>query len=85
MDARQRGTRITNTWHGTRQEASELVEAIQHNCACAYSSAGARLRLCPAHRMLVEDQRALDGLVFARRISSSLRLEEWLATPPTWR
>jgi hypothetical protein len=27
--------------------------------------------------MLVEDQRALDGLLFARRIADRLRREEW--------
>jgi hypothetical protein len=29
--------------------------------------------------MLVDDQRALDGLVFARRIAARLRREEWSA------
>ncbi len=83
MHVEQRRTRTTNTWHGTREEAAELVEAIQRNCACTYDKSGVRRTLCAAHHMLVDDQRALDGLVFAKRILGSLRLEEWLNTPPS--
>jgi hypothetical protein len=43
---------------------------------------GMRLTSCPSHRMLVEDQRALDGLLFARRIAAQLRDEEWLVRTP---
>ena len=44
----------------------------------------ARPRRCPPHLMLVEDQRALNGLLFARNILSRLLLEEWDLTATGW-
>ena len=32
---------------------------------------------CAAHRMLIEDQRAMDGLLFARRMADRLKREEF--------
>ena len=52
-------------WHGTAQEARELADAVTHNCGCAVAPDGACDNRCPAHALLT-DQRALDGLVFAR-------------------
>jgi hypothetical protein len=46
------------TWNGTELEAECLLEAIAHNCTCEYGPTGARLRVCGAHRLLVDDQRA---------------------------
>lgn len=67
---------VTIAWHGSKQEALDLVDAVTHNCACEFSLAGVRLALCESHRMLVEDQRALDGLLFVRRMADRLRLQE---------
>jgi hypothetical protein len=62
-------------WHGSRQASLELLEAVAHNCACRVRD-GKTLSACAAHRMLLEDQRAIDGLLFARTIVSHLRKEE---------
>lgn len=67
---------VTIAWHGTPTESLDLVNAVTHNCACDFSLVGVRLSLCEAHRMLIEDQRALDGLLFARRMAGRLRAEE---------
>ena len=70
---------MTIIWRGTAAESQALVDAVDHNCACEFWR-NVRLTCCPAHRMLVEDQRALDGLLFARRIADRLRREEWTGT-----
>jgi hypothetical protein len=67
----------TSVWHGTREESFALLDAVARNCGCEFSQTGLRLANCAPHRMLVDDQRALDGLVFARRIAVRLRREEW--------
>ena len=38
---------------------------------------GVRLATCAPHRMLTEDQRALNGLLFARRMAERLSREEF--------
>jgi hypothetical protein len=70
----------TVVWHGTLNERRELSKAMRHNCACEFSRIGVRLSTCASHHMLNEDQRALDGLLFARRIAGRLRHEEGLDT-----
>ena len=67
---------VTVVWHGTEQESSELLAAITKNCDCKYGLMGVRISTCHPHRMLVEDQRALDGLLFARRMRARFELEE---------
>lgn len=63
-------------WHGTQQESFDLVNAIARNCTCEFGLMGVRLATCAPHRMLTEDQRALNGLLFARRMQERLRREE---------
>jgi hypothetical protein len=63
-------------WHGTQQESFDLVNAIARNCTCEFGLMGVRLATCAPHRMLTEDQRALNGLLFARRMAERLRREE---------
>jgi hypothetical protein len=66
-------------WHGTSTEWNELTEAITHNCTC-----GERTRAvprCAAHQ-LVDEQRAVDRLLFARRMASRLLREEMAERPP---
>jgi hypothetical protein len=72
-------------WHGTQQESFDLVNAIARNCTCEFGLMGVRLATCAPHRMLTEDQRALNGLLFARRMAERLRREEFsrLRTGPT--
>ena len=64
-------------WHGTQQESFDLVNAIARNCTCEFGLMGVRLATCAPHRMLTEDQRALNGLLFARRMQDRLRREEF--------
>lgn len=71
-------------WHGTRQEGSELLHAISAHCSCDQAAAPTQARRCPPHRMLVEDQRAVNGLLFARKILGRLLLEEWDLTATGW-
>jgi hypothetical protein len=40
---------------------------------------GVRLVTCAPHRMLTDDQRALNGLLFARRMAQRLLGEEFTA------
>ena len=69
-------------WNGTQQESIDLAAAINRNCTCEYSLDGERTVTCPPHRMLIDDQRALDGLAFIRQISERLRLEEFVVAVP---
>src|ERR687887_914441 len=55
-------------WHGTQEESFALVNAIARNCTCQFGLMGVRLSTCTSHRMLTEDQHALNGLLFARRV-----------------
>jgi hypothetical protein len=64
-------------WHGTQQESFDLVNSIARNCTCEFGLMGVRLATCAPHRMLTEDQRALNGLLFARRMHERLRSEEF--------
>lgn len=68
----------TVAWHGTDDESTELLTAVAHNCACVISADGVKTATCEPHKMLVEDQRALDGLIFARRTLHKLKEEEGL-------
>jgi hypothetical protein len=64
-------------WHGTQQESFDLVNSIARNCTCEFGLMGVRLTTCAPHKMLTEDQRALNGLLFVRRMAERLRQEEW--------
>jgi hypothetical protein len=65
------------TWHGTQQESYALVGVIARYCTCEVGPDGVRTHTCEPHRMLTEDQRALDGLLFARRMADRLLEEEF--------
>jgi hypothetical protein len=65
------------TWHGTHSEQLDLLHAIAHNCECQVDDMGAQLEACASHRLLISDQRALDGLLFARRIVDDLVRKEF--------
>ena len=64
-------------WHGTRAEGVELVETLDRHCSCEFTAQRMRASVCPPHEMLISDQRAIDGLLFARRIAARLRSEEF--------
>lgn len=69
------------SWHGTPAEHLELMRAFDRNCECQFGDMGEQQSRCAAHR-LTESQRALDGLLYARRIARTLRDEEWRAQRP---
>ncbi len=59
-------------WYGTIAEAGQLAKAIENNCPShALGCTG-----CGAHALMV-DQRAADGLLFARWMLEQLRREEF--------
>ena len=64
-------------WHGSQTEALELLQALSRNCSCVVTAEGVRLSMCPPHQMLSSDQRAIDGLLFARCIAARLLAEEF--------
>jgi hypothetical protein len=68
-------------WHGSQTEALELLQALSRNCSCVVTAEGVRLSTCAPHEMLSSDQRAIDGLLFARRIAARLRSEEFNPHP----
>lgn len=67
-------------FHGDGAEQDALLTALERNCGCSVNGAGVRTVTCSAHRMLLEDQRALDGLLAYRHLSDRLKAEEGL--PP---
>ena len=69
-------------WNGMQEERLELLAAVQRNCTCITDVKGARVSVCEAHTMLVQHQRVLNGLLFARRIAQRFICEEWLLGDP---
>ena len=67
---------FVTSWYGTREESRAFIDALTRHCACEYGLRGVRQRTCGPHQMLAEDQRALDGLIFVRRLAERLRREE---------
>jgi|ERR1051326_1563749 hypothetical protein len=58
-------------WNGTAEEWRELQIVTARHCTCLTT------QLCATHEMVVKDQRAVNGLVFARRIVERLLVEEF--------
>jgi hypothetical protein len=66
-------------FNGTSAEIEALERALANNCECEYEKATERLlRRCVAHSMMLYDQRALDGLLFSRRMQERWLNEEWM-------
>jgi hypothetical protein len=69
---------ISAVWHGTADERPDLELALGRYCTCAFDVLGRQLvSTCARHEMLWSDQRAMDGLLFLRRIAARLRDEEF--------
>jgi hypothetical protein len=66
-------------WNGTSDEALALLRALTIHCECRFQN-GRTVAPCAAHRMLTADQRAVDGLVFMRRMVARLVAEEFGGT-----
>jgi hypothetical protein len=75
-------SRLELIWNGTPEECLELLAAVQRNCTCNTDVKGARGSVCEAHTMLIQHQRVLNGLLFARRIAQRFIREEWLLGDP---
>lgn len=69
---------MATIWHGSPEEAEALNTVLSRNCDCDYETDGRRVRTCGGHDMLLNDQRALDGLMFGRRLQDRLEAEEWM-------
>jgi hypothetical protein len=67
-------------WHGTHQEAADLLTAALHHCTCVVDDNAARVVTCPPHLMVFTDQRAINGLLFGRRMYQRWRDEEFAPT-----
>jgi len=63
-------------WNGTTDEALVLLHALRENCECSQDN-GRTLAIYASHTMLVRDQRAVDGLLFMRRMAARLLAEEF--------
>jgi len=70
----------TARWPGTHVELRELTAVVERHCSCPSKSTDMPRATCAAHRMLWQDQRALNGLVFERRIMDRLKREEFSAS-----
>jgi hypothetical protein len=64
------------TWKGTPDEALALLHALRAHCECRVEQ-GRTIASCAGHRMLANEQRAIDGLVFMRRIAPRLLAAEF--------
>jgi hypothetical protein len=67
-------------WNGTTDEALALLHALRAHCVCAVVE-GRTIGACSAHHMLAHDQRAVDGLLFMRRMAARLLAEEFDVNP----
>jgi hypothetical protein len=68
------------TWNGTTDEALALLHALREHCVCTIEH-GKTVAPCAAHTMLAQDQRAIDGLLFMRRMAARLLTEEFDLSP----
>jgi hypothetical protein len=64
-------------WNGTPHDTSDLTRAVARHCACEHGPMGVRVTTCSPHRMLSHDKRAVNGLLFMRRLADRLRQEEF--------
>ena len=67
------------TWNGTTDEALALLHALRAHCECGIEE-GRVVSPCGPHSMLAHDQRAVDGLLFMRRMAVRLLTEEFAVT-----
>jgi hypothetical protein len=64
------------TWKGTTDEALALLHALREHCDC-HVEQGRTVAPCAGHQMLARDQRAVDGLLFMRRMAARLLAQEF--------
>ena len=66
-------------WNGTPDEALALLAALRAHCECRLEN-GRTVAACQPHLMLAHDQRAIDGLLFMRRMAVRLLADEFDVT-----
>ena len=64
------------TWNGTTDEALALLHALREHCDC-HVEQGRTVAPCAGHQMLARDQRAVDSLLFMRRMAARLLAQEF--------
>jgi hypothetical protein len=64
------------SWNGTTDEALVLLHALRQHGDCRVEH-GRTVAPCAGHAMLARDQRAVDGLLFMRRMAARLLAEEF--------
>jgi hypothetical protein len=64
------------TWKGNTEETLALLHALRQHCDCRVEQ-GRTVASCAGHTMLARDQRAVDGLLFMRRMAARLITEEF--------
>lgn len=64
------------SWNGSTDEALALLHALREHCECRVDG-GRTVEPCAGHTMLARDQRAIDGLLFMRRMAPRLLAEEF--------
>jgi len=69
------------SWNGTTDEALALLQALREHCDC-HVEEGRTVAPCAGHLMLARDQRAVDGLLFMRRMAARLLVEEFEVSAP---
>jgi hypothetical protein len=69
------------TWNGTTDEALALLHALREHCDCRVEQ-GRTVASCAGHHMLARDQRAVDGLLFMRRMAARLVAQEFDVVEP---
>lgn len=62
-------------WHGSREDYSNLMLAVSHNCDCTKGVADIVIATCEAHKML-NQQRVLDHMGFALKLRETWRASE---------
>lgn len=65
-------------FHGTQQEAYDLVAALQHNCTCDAE----KKMVCDGHKAMKDSQSFVDHMLFARWMRNQFVQGEWLGESP---
>jgi len=62
--------RQETVFHGSEDEAQQLLAALENNCLCVYADGDKtkrRITTCPGHQALMSDQGFADRLLYVRR------------------
>jgi hypothetical protein len=71
---------VISRWQGTDDEFARLRQAVARNCMCVGSMLGLAPQTCSVHHLL-NDQSALDRLLFVYRLRRVFITREFYAFP----